>query len=160
MMNSKNLKKTIIMTLNWIIVCVTTFTLAFNVTKLSGNVFLNATLLVVLGDTPGKCFVWLTMKYCSRRLSLFIFHVLAGLFCIVIASLPKHYSFAIISFYMLAMCASNAAFALVYLITGELYPTNLRNQAIGTCSTVSRLFGISAPFMSKLRTLPMVPSAI
>ena len=41
MINLKDFKKTIIIMLNWIIVCITCFTLALNVTKLSGNVFLN-----------------------------------------------------------------------------------------------------------------------
>ena len=160
MMNSKNVNKTIVIMLNWIIVCVTTFTLALNVTKLSGNVFLNTALLAFLGDLPGKLIVGVTLKFFSRRFNLFACQFLVGLFCVVVAILPKEYNMVLITFYLLAMCSSNAAFTLVYLITGELYPTNLRNQAIGTCSTVSRIFGISAPFMSKLaciwKPLPML----
>ena len=61
-----------------------------------------------------------------------------------------------------------AAFLLVWLITAELYPTNLRSQAVGTCSTVARAFGLVAPFMARLavywKPLPMlvlgVPSII
>ena len=67
MMNSKNVNKTIIIMLNWIIVCVTTFTLALNVTHLSGNVFLNTALLAFLGDLPGKLIVGVTLKFFSRR---------------------------------------------------------------------------------------------
>ena len=58
------------------------------------------------------------------------------------------------------MCGTNAAFTLVYLVTGELYPTNLRSQATGTCSTISRIFAISVPFIPKLactwKPLPML----
>merc|ERR1712080_687923 len=72
----------------------------------------------------------------------------------------KYSNIALIIFYLLAMCCSNASFTLVYLITGELYPTNMRSQAIGSCSTISRIFGISAPFISKLacvwQPLPML----
>ena len=160
MINRENRTKTIIMTLHWIIVCVTTFTQAFNVTKLSGSVFVNSTLLTVFGDIPGKFFVWLSLKYCSRRFSLFIFQFVGGMFCIIIGFMPKEYELTVTSFYMVAMCSSNAAFALVYLITGELYPTNLRTRAIGACSFVSRIFGVSAAFMSKLsciwKPLPML----
>ena len=168
LMNPDIRKETFIMTLNWIIVCVTSFTLSFNVTRLSGDVYVNSTLLVVLGDIPGKFFTWLMLKYCSRRFSLFSFQFLAGLFCVIIAFLPKKYELAVVAFYMLANCSSNAAFAMVYLITGELYPTNLRTQALSTCSTISRIFGISAAFIPKLscvwKPLPMlilgVPSII
>ena len=53
-------------------------------------------------------------------------------------------------------------------MTAEMFPTNLRNQAVGACSTVSRLFGLLAPFVSQLavfwKPLPMlilgVPSLI
>ena len=160
MMNSNNAKKTIVIMLNWIIVCVTCFTLALNVTRLTGNVFLNSALLAILGDLPGKILVGITLKIFSRRLNLFACQFLVGLFCVIVAFLPKNYNLALITFYLLAMCCSNAAFTLVYLITGELYPTNLRSQAIGSCSTAARIFGISAPFISKLacvwKPLPML----
>jgi hypothetical protein len=39
---------------------------------------------------------------------------------------------------------------MVWLYTNELYPTNLRTQAIGTCSMIARLFGLSAPFIGVL----------
>ena len=49
---------------------------------------------------------------------------------------------------------------MVWLITAELYPTNLRSQAVGTCSTVARLFGLVAPFVARLaiywKPLPML----
>ena len=49
---------------------------------------------------------------------------------------------------------------MVWLITAELYPTNLRSQAVGTCSTVARVFGLVAPFVARLaiywKPLPML----
>ena len=49
---------------------------------------------------------------------------------------------------------------MVYLITNELYPTNLRAQAIGLSSAVSRIFCACAPFLSPLakhwQPLPML----
>ena len=51
-------------------------------------------------------------------------------------------------------------FLLVWLITAELYPTNLRSQAVGTCSTIARVFGLVAPFVAQLaviwKPLPML----
>ncbi len=37
---------------------------------------------------------------------------------------------------MVGKCSVGASFLLVWLITSEIYPTNLRTQALGTCSTV------------------------
>ena len=46
------------------------------------------------------------------------------------------------------------------LISAELYPTNLRGQAVGIGSTVARIFGMVTPFIAKLsgywKPLPMV----
>ena len=51
-------------------------------------------------------------------------------------------------------------FILVYLITTELYPTNLRSQAVGSASTISRIFCAFAPQLGPLakywKPLPML----
>lgn len=39
---------------------------------------------------------------------------------------------------------------MVWLYTNELFPTNLRAQAIGTCSMISRIFGLCASFIGTL----------
>jgi OCT family organic cation transporter-like MFS transporter 4/5 len=52
------------------------------------------------------------------------------------------------------------SFNLAMLVSSELYPTNLRSQAVGFCSTISRLFGLCCPFVASLavywKPLPMV----
>jgi OCT family organic cation transporter-like MFS transporter 4/5 len=64
--------------------------------------------------------------------------------------------------------AGASGFSMVYLVTAEVYPTNLRAQAVGTCSMVARTFGLCAGFVGRLATvwtpLPMlvlgVPSLV
>ena len=86
--------------------------------------------------------------------------VFTGSCCVILAFLPKSYNFAITFFFLVGKCFSGTAFLLVWLITAELYPTNLRSQAVGTCSTVARLFGLVAPFVAQLakvwKPLPML----
>ena len=38
-------------------------------------------------------------------------------------------------------------------MTSELYPTNLRSQAVGTCSFISRIVCLLAPFIAPLARL-------
>ena len=51
-------------------------------------------------------------------------------------------------------------FNMVYIITSESYPTNLRTQACGSASAISRIFCACAPFLGKLtqyyKPLPML----
>ena len=88
------------------------------------------------------------------------FHSISGICCVVLAFLPKSYNTALIVFYLIGKCFSDASFLVVWLVTAELYPTNLRNQAVGTCSTVSRVFGLLAPFVARLaiywKPMPML----
>ncbi len=65
-----------------------------------------------------------------------------GTACVTLAFIPKSNSGAVLAMYIVGkFCASGAA-SFCWLFTSELYPTNLRSQAMGTCSMVSRLVAI------------------
>ena len=53
-----------------------------------------------------------------------------------------------------------SGFDFVYMITCDLYPTNLRSQAVGTASSIARIFCALAPFLGPLaeywQPLPML----
>ena len=51
-----------------------------------------------------------------------------GVCCLVLAFLPKGQHEALLFVYCLGKLGAAASFALVWLITIELYPTNLRTQ--------------------------------
>ena len=52
---------------------------------------------------------------------------------------------------------ASASFAIVYLYTAELYPTIIRNSAVGTASMVARIGGIAAPLLAGLHgTAPLI----
>lgn len=47
---------------------------------------------------------------------------------------------------MIGKFAVTTAYSLVYAFTAEIYPTVLRNTALGACSMASRIGSITAPF--------------
>ena len=49
---------------------------------------------------------------------------------------------------MVGKFGASAAFAIVFVYTAELFPTPLRNSALGLCSTMARIGGIGAPIVA------------
>ena len=52
---------------------------------------------------------------------------------------------------MIGRLFAGLGFTLVYLYTLELYPTDMRNTAIGTCSSIARIAGVIAILMENLK---------
>ena len=46
---------------------------------------------------------------------------------------------------------ASACFAIVYVYTAEMFPTVIRNQAVGTCSLVARIGGIFSMLLDLLK---------
>ena len=46
---------------------------------------------------------------------------------------------------------ASASFAIVYVYTAEMFPTTIRNQAVGTCSLVARIGGITSLLLDLLK---------
>ena len=52
--------------------------------------------------------------------------------------------------------AITMSFNIIYLFTAELFPTSVRNMAVGSSSMVARISGMIAPFTGK----PLVRSLL
>ena len=142
--------------------------------------FLNFVVMSVVGDIPALFILMLTMKYFGRRFNLLYTQVVTGICCLILAFISKkvrwHFkneniliiifcpilqnTIGVLVFFLIGKCTSGACFTLVYIITAELYPTNLRSQAVGFCSSVSRIFALVSPFVTTLadfwNPLPML----
>ena len=51
---------------------------------------------------------------------------------------------------MLGKCAATAAFSIIYVFSAELFPTVVRNVAMGTSSCFARLGAMLSPFIADL----------
>ena len=150
---------TSVLIVGWVFTNVGSYTLTFNATRLAGDIFTNF-LFTVLANTPIAFIFYFTLDRFGRKWNFCVSECGLGLACLVLAFIPKDYPTAILVVFCLGKMTAGAAFMMVWLYTVELYPTNLRTQAIGTCSTVARLFGLACPFISNLaaywKPLPMV----
>ncbi|MED6255805.1 hypothetical protein ATANTOWER_015270, partial [Ataeniobius toweri] len=127
------------------------YALSLNTANLHGNPFFNCFLSAVV-EMPAYGLSWVMFRWCPRRLSVSSTLFAGGLFILIIQLIPAHLVVLSITFEMMGKFSVSTVFAVVYAYTAELYPTVLRNTAVGACSTASRIGSIIAPYFIYLRT--------
>ncbi|XP_057215657.1 solute carrier family 22 member 4-like isoform X1 [Triplophysa rosa] len=150
---------TLLLCLVWSSVSIGYCALSLNTSNLHGNIYLNCFLSAVV-EVPALILAWLMFRCWSRRLCLSTTLSLGGLVLLFIHLIPQNMNSVAISLVLLGKFGLSAAFAIVYPATAELYPTVLRNTALGACSMASRVGSISAPYFVYLggyyKSLPYI----
>ncbi|KAA0720518.1 Solute carrier family 22 member 4 [Triplophysa tibetana] len=150
---------TLLLCLVWSSVSIGYCALSLNTSNLHGNIYLNCFLSAVV-EVPALILAWLMFRCWSRRLCLSTTLSFGGLVLLFIHLIPQNMNSVAISLVLLGKFGLSAAFAIVYPATAELYPTVLRNTALGACSMASRVGSISAPYFVYLggyyKSLPYI----
>ncbi|XP_045499261.1 organic cation transporter-like protein [Colias croceus] len=157
-----NLRKNILaMSFNWLTCSYCFYGVSQYVGQLSGNVFVNVaasasvTLLGTLCSIP-------LMKVIGRRTILIVFNFICALCLFILAALPPGPGTVVCA--SIGVVASFIVFVVVYLHCTELFPTVVRNAAIGFSSMMARVGSMIAPFVvglgDKAAWMPAVTFAI
>ncbi|XP_061103263.1 solute carrier family 22 member 4-like [Conger conger] len=142
---------TIMLGFVWMIICIGYFALSLNTSNLSGDRFLNFFFSGAV-EVPAYILSWPLFHFCPRRLCLFAMLSFGGAVLLVTQLIPRDFSSVSIALEMMGKFGFSVAFCIVYPFTAELYPTVLRNTAIGACCMACRLGGIAAPYFVYLGT--------
>ena len=78
MFRPTHIVKTLILLFNWVTIVVGVYTLSLNATKLSGDLFLNYSLVVLAGSFPGTFALLISLKLFGRRFNLFYTQFVLG----------------------------------------------------------------------------------
>ncbi|KAM4620992.1 organic cation/carnitine transporter 2 [Polymixia lowei] len=135
----------------WNVLSIAYFALSLNTSNLHGSSYFNCFLSAVI-EVPAYTLSWLMFRCCSRRLCLFSTLFLGGILLLFIQLIPSDLTPVAIALEMMGKFGVTAAFAILYAYSAELYPTVLRNTAVGACSMASRVGSISAPYFIYLRS--------
>ncbi|KAL4702081.1 hypothetical protein ACJJTC_002280 [Scirpophaga incertulas] len=157
-----NLRKNIIaMSFNWLTCSYCFYGVSQYVGQLSGNMFINVaasasvTLLGTLLAIP-------LMKVIGRRTIVIIFNFITAACLLILAAIPEGIGSVI--FASIGVVSSFIVFVVVYLYCTELFPTVVRNAALGFSSMMARVGSMLAPFIVETRDkavwLPPVGFAI
>ncbi|CAE1310966.1 SLC22A4_5 [Acanthosepion pharaonis] len=150
------LKRTLILMFNWFVVSFVYFGLLINTENLSGNIFLNF-FFGGLVEVPAllSC-IFLLGRFGRKK--LYIAFIVTGGICAIITIFPLMYAeedlqWTTTLLATLSRLCISGNFAIIYLHTCELYPTCVRNGALGCLSAFETLGGVISPYIVNLRTL-------
>ncbi|XP_058126789.1 organic cation transporter protein-like [Anopheles ziemanni] len=144
----------------WLTNTMVYFGLSLNSVSLSGNKYLNF-ILVSLVELPGFFLMQLILDRFGRKKTLFTTLIGSGLFCIVSvfiagADVPQ----LNLALFLLSKLCITMSFGTLYIYTVEIFPTNLRQSLLSTCSMFGRIGSMVAPqtpLLSKFwEPLPMI----
>uniref|UniRef100_A0A9J2P4G4 Major facilitator superfamily (MFS) profile domain-containing protein n=1 Tax=Ascaris lumbricoides TaxID=6252 RepID=A0A9J2P4G4_ASCLU len=126
-----------------------------------GNFFLNNAIAgaIELPTLMGCVYLLRFGRKRSQMITLIGGGTLIGI--AIIVSTRQHTTLALV-FMLAGKVCIQGAFNILYIFTSELYPTIIRNSAVGVCSMVSRMGSAASGYIAILSdvTLPIVPMLI
>lgn len=157
-------KKSLNICLNWFANSIAYYGLALNTGNLVGNPFFMLFLSGLL-ELPAYIFIIFTMDRAGRRCLVSSFLIIGGACCVCAAIMTgttgNFAAVATITIVLVGKACVAGSFAVVYNYTAELFPTVVRNTALGIGSMCARLSGALTPIIFLLDFLDArVPAAI
>jgi len=143
-------KRSMIMFYIWMTASVGYYGLSLSASGLTGNRYLNI-FISSLVELPAFLMIIYILKRFGRRYPLCFYFAIGGAACIVAASIPnktkggKDIKMVSTVFALFGKFFIAAGFASIFLFTSELFPTIIRNVAMGGCTFWTRVGGMVAP---------------
>ncbi|XP_058450230.1 organic cation transporter protein [Malaya genurostris] len=92
----------------------------------------------------------IVLAYFGRKSTSFCFFLYAGICLLVVLAIPRENTTTVVTLAMLGRLGITAVYAVLTLHTAELFPTEIRNTALGICSTMAHIGSIAAPYIVDL----------
>nr|XP_040037474.1 solute carrier family 22 member 4-like isoform X1 [Gasterosteus aculeatus aculeatus]XP_040037475.1 solute carrier family 22 member 4-like isoform X1 [Gasterosteus aculeatus aculeatus]XP_040037476.1 solute carrier family 22 member 4-like isoform X1 [Gasterosteus aculeatus aculeatus]XP_040037477.1 solute carrier family 22 member 4-like isoform X1 [Gasterosteus aculeatus aculeatus] len=139
--------------------CTGYYGLSLNTSRLHADPYVSCFISAAV-EVPAYVSGWLALRFLRRRRSICFTLLLEASALFLIQLVPQNLPHLSIGLEMLAKYAVTVTFSMMFAYMAELYPTLLRNTAVGICSTVGRLGNCIAPFLVTLniylRHLPYI----
>lgn len=148
--------RTLIIFFNWLVVCLAYYGLALNSGDLGGDMYLNF-FLQALMDFPATTITLIFLDRAGRKPLLVGSMMIGGIGCLstvfTVVFGGNDYAIGTTVLAMLGKIGASAAFSMVYVYSGELFPTVVRNAGMGSSSCMARIGGMIAPYIADLDRL-------
>ena len=144
-------KRTITIFITWLVIAMVYYGLSFNSKNIGGDIYIS---MFINGLAEGiACLVIIPALAKLGRVKIYTgTFILSGVTCLGVAVIlwvaPENSLLGlIIALAMSGKFFISGTFALAYLYTAELFPTPVRNVAVGGASTFARVGSMSAPYI-------------
>lgn len=114
--------------------------------RLQGNLYLNV-MIAAACHAPGVIFVIIATLHLKRKVSVITSFSIAGTSLLVFIFIPYSMRALYLSFAIIGQIGAYTSFMQAYLYSSEVFPTVVRNSAIGFASVFARVGGFAAPFV-------------
>jgi len=147
------LLRSTIMFLNWLVTTMCYYGLTSAAATLTPDLYLNFT-LAILVEIPSHFACILLLDRIGRKTVLGSSQLLAGITCIIAGLITsENLRWLQITFALIGKFGASASFAIVFVYTAEMFPTEIRSTAVGASSLCGRIGGIIAPQIAMLNTI-------
>ena len=136
----------LILSFSWFVVGLSYYGLTLAAGQMGTDIY-TGTALSGLVELPATLFVYWCVEWKGRRFTVVSFLSLSGVLCLAIRLVSTAWS---PYFGLFGKLCVNGAFTTVYVISGEIFSTSIRNSAIGIVSAMSRVGSIMSPFIVML----------
>ncbi|XP_016347641.1 solute carrier family 22 member 6-A-like [Sinocyclocheilus anshuiensis] len=134
--------------------------LAMDLQKFGVNIYL---MQIIFGavDFPAKLVALLMLSFLGRRITQGTCLLVSASVIFANIFVPKDMQITRTALAVLGKGFTSASFTCIYLFTGELYPTVIRQTGMGFVSTMARIGSMAAPAVLILdEILPALPSIV
>ncbi|XP_014271360.1 organic cation transporter protein [Halyomorpha halys] len=137
-------KRLLICSFTWFLGNLYYFSIALNGSNIDVNEYLYVGLNGIV-EIPGYLSPIIFLKYFGRRSTGIFLWFVAGVILLATTVTPKGWPMMCISLF--GRLVGTGAYGVVMLYASELFPTEHRNFAIGSCTTVAQLGPLLAPYL-------------
>ncbi|CAH1798690.1 unnamed protein product [Owenia fusiformis] len=144
--------KSLIQFFLWFVTSMVYYGLSLNSSNLGGDPYINFLISAGVEIPAYALFHFLLVKIGRRICTSFTF-IAGGIALLCILPVPEEQTIVIIVLSMTGKFMISASFAIVYLYSAELFPTEVRTVGVGCSSMFARVGGILAPYIGLLPSL-------
>lgn len=137
---------TIINALVWMFCAHTYFGINQYVGRLQGSIYTNV-MISAASHIPVNIITVVAAIYVKRKQCVIAYFCVVAISLLLFIVIPSESQAVSVAFALIGVAVAHYAFVLLYLYTAEVFPTVIRNSAMGLASMFARFGGFIAPFV-------------